>query len=43
MGQVTYEADSAPKTTDAAQNVAPVEEGDDVTLRPAQPTALATL
>lgn len=26
MGQVTYEPDSAPKTTDAAQNVAPVED-----------------
>lgn len=29
MGQVTYEPDSAPKTTDAAQNVAPVEEDDE--------------
>lgn len=29
MGQVTYEPDSAPETTDAAQNVAPVEEDDE--------------
>lgn len=29
MGQGTYGPDSAPKTTDAAQNVAPVEEDDE--------------
>lgn len=29
MGQVAYESNSAPKTTDGAQNVAPVEEDDE--------------